>query len=126
MIDVNIHPTKSQVKFQDASLAFRAVQASFRDGFENAPWLPPRTFSAANFGEVSSAVASIQQPTETIPFSGVEFERTQFKKKVSESIMPARNYEKPEVQSTPVAAFKELRVQSPYGPWFARSHWASS
>lgn len=38
-IDVNIHPTKSQVKFQDANLAFRSVQASLRDGLEKAPWI---------------------------------------------------------------------------------------
>ncbi len=39
-IDVNIHPTKSQVKFQNPSLAFRAVQASVRDALETAPWVP--------------------------------------------------------------------------------------
>jgi DNA mismatch repair protein MutL len=38
-IDVNIHPTKSQVKFQDANLAFRSVQAGLRDGLEKAPWI---------------------------------------------------------------------------------------
>ncbi|PIS11010.1 MAG: DNA mismatch repair protein MutL [Bdellovibrio sp. CG10_big_fil_rev_8_21_14_0_10_47_8] len=39
-IDVNIHPTKSQVKFADPSLAFRAVQAAIRDVLETAPWIP--------------------------------------------------------------------------------------
>lgn len=38
-IDVNIHPTKSQVKFKDSSLAFRAVQASIRGTLEKAPWI---------------------------------------------------------------------------------------
>lgn len=38
-IDVNIHPTKSQVKFQSPSLAFRSVQAALRDGLEQAPWI---------------------------------------------------------------------------------------
>ena len=38
-IDVNIHPTKSAVKFQDANLAFRSVQAGLRDGLEQAPWI---------------------------------------------------------------------------------------
>jgi len=42
-IDVNIHPTKSQVKFRDPSLAFRAVQASIRGTLEKAPWLPAVT-----------------------------------------------------------------------------------
>ncbi len=38
-VDVNIHPTKSQVKFADSSLAFRAVAASLREALEKAPWL---------------------------------------------------------------------------------------
>ncbi len=42
-IDVNIHPTKSQVKFQNPSLAFRAVQASVRDALETAPWIAKNT-----------------------------------------------------------------------------------
>lgn len=39
-VDVNIHPTKSQVKFQDASLAFRAVAGALRSTLEQAPWIP--------------------------------------------------------------------------------------
>ncbi len=38
-IDVNIHPTKSQVKFLHPQDAFRAVQASIRDTLEKAPWI---------------------------------------------------------------------------------------
>lgn len=38
-IDVNIHPTKSQVKFRDPGLVFRAVQAAIRETLERAPWL---------------------------------------------------------------------------------------
>lgn len=114
MIDVNIHPTKSQVKFQDASLAFRAVQASLRDGLEKAPWLPPRTFSAANLGEKSSEVEPVQQPTETIQFSGDQFERTQFKKKNLE-FQNQNSYSRPDpIASTPLSAYQELRVPSPY------------
>ena len=39
-IDVNIHPTKSQVKFQDASAAFRCVHGALRQALEQAPWIP--------------------------------------------------------------------------------------
>ena len=39
-IDVNIHPTKSQVKFHNPSLAFRAVAAALRETLEKAPWVP--------------------------------------------------------------------------------------
>lgn len=38
-IDVNIHPTKSQVKFVSPQEAFRAVQGAIRQVLEQAPWL---------------------------------------------------------------------------------------
>lgn len=59
-IDVNIHPTKSQVKFQDASLAFRAVQASFRDGLEQAPWIEKNQIHQINHTNVNSKFVAAQ------------------------------------------------------------------
>jgi len=38
-IDVNIHPTKSQIKFQDAGSAFRIVHSTLRSAIEKAPWM---------------------------------------------------------------------------------------
>ena len=38
-IDVNIHPTKSQVKFKDPTDAFRAISRPLRTHLEKAPWL---------------------------------------------------------------------------------------
>lgn len=38
-VDVNIHPTKSAVKFRDPSRAFRAVSRILRGALETAPWL---------------------------------------------------------------------------------------
>lgn len=62
-IDVNIHPTKSQVKFQNPSLAFRAVQASVRDGLETAPWVPKT--QNTNFDSVSHSFEnSVQSAVE--------------------------------------------------------------
>jgi len=50
-IDVNIHPTKSQVKFRDPQMAFRSVHRCLREGLEAAPWLKtsfaPQTTSHA-------------------------------------------------------------------------------
>lgn len=40
-IDVNVHPTKSQVKFQDPSMIFRGVFHALRDTLEKGPWLKP-------------------------------------------------------------------------------------
>lgn len=53
LIDVNIHPTKSQVKFQDASDAFRAVHGAIRQGLESAPWIP-KVASGATENQSSS------------------------------------------------------------------------
>lgn len=78
-IDVNIHPTKSQVKFLDASLAFRAVQASVRDTLEKAPWVP----AGVNRQEMN--VVSAQPEIESLSLASLaldsSFERTQFQKK---------------------------------------------
>ncbi len=38
-VDVNIHPTKSAVKFREPSRAFRAVSRTLRQALELAPWL---------------------------------------------------------------------------------------
>lgn len=38
-VDVNVHPSKSQVKFVDSRNAFRAVNHAIRFNLEKAPWL---------------------------------------------------------------------------------------
>ena len=38
-VDVNIHPTKSQVKFRDRQSAFRIVHRGIREILEKAPWV---------------------------------------------------------------------------------------
>ncbi len=38
-IDINIHPTKSAVKFVEPSKVFRAVYHALREGLERAPWV---------------------------------------------------------------------------------------
>ena len=79
-IDVNIHPTKSQVKFQSPSLAFRAVQASVRDGLETAPWVPKNS-------NIESAVQKYSVLNYEIPeaknytFNDQSFVKTQFQNK---------------------------------------------
>lgn len=125
-IDVNIHPTKSQVKFQEASLAFRAVQASLRDGLEKAPWLHRKNNSIdeADFKPfvglnnqnsqiqnqfINQDINKYQNSKEfknqnnyqNQSFSGDHFDRTQFKKKTFE------------IPSTPLSSFhlqKEART----------------
>ena len=38
-IDINIHPTKSEVKFQNSSNVYRAVYGGLKSGLEKSPWL---------------------------------------------------------------------------------------
>lgn len=83
LIDVNIHPTKSQVKFQDASSAFRMVQGTLRTALEKAPWLG----SYQQQGETSNQPIAKwpsfeQQQFNQVPgFKDHSFEETRFKNK---------------------------------------------
>ena len=54
-VDVNIHPTKSQVKFRDPQLAFRAINRTLREALERAPW---QQASAPGKAAVAKAVES--------------------------------------------------------------------
>lgn len=72
-IDVNIHPTKSQVKFLKPQTAFRAVNRGVREVLEKAPWV------AQDIGVSKTKMA---EPTfEPQQFTGGEFERTQYPKR---------------------------------------------
>lgn len=82
-IDVNIHPTKSQVKFRDAQAAFRAVHRCIREGLEKAPWVIGKAegiASAARSASVQNAMQSYLE-TQQSNFSTHEpaFVKTQFK-----------------------------------------------
>lgn len=86
-VDVNIHPTKSQVKFQDPSLAFRAVAGSLRSSLEQAPWLPPTSRPAPTAqGAMDETFKGTQglpnfAPTENLGFTDQSLKTTQFQKK---------------------------------------------
>lgn len=82
-IDVNVSPTKSQIKFRDQSMAFRAVHAAVRDTLATAPWLA-QILTAKN--DISS-VPIADTMTDNLSFSSGEISRTQYqvKKKWSET-----------------------------------------
>lgn len=72
-IDVNIHPTKSQIKFQDSSSAFRTVHSALRHALEKAPWIT---------GYNPQATAKpLQAEVQNMKFHDQSFEQTQFKNK---------------------------------------------
>lgn len=89
-VDVNIHPTKSQVKFQEPSLAFRAVAGALRSTLEQAPWIVRNTEntiqagalvagSATTANDLSSAMPAM--PQQNLSFQDRSLDVTQFQKK---------------------------------------------
>lgn len=78
-IDVNIHPTKSQVKFHSPSLVFRAVSAALRETLEQAPWVPKGAAAAAVAQTPPAEVAPSH--LEQVSFSHQDFHVTQYAKK---------------------------------------------
>ncbi len=76
-IDVNIHPTKSQVKFHNPSLVFRAVQAAIRETLEKAPWTPEVQKGPRDSGLGESMITPQVQSS----FAHQDFHVTQFQKK---------------------------------------------
>ncbi|MEY4617693.1 MAG: mismatch repair endonuclease MutL [Pseudomonadota bacterium] len=83
-IDVNIHPTKSQVKFVNAQEAFRAVQASIRDVLATAPWLQqnPETSIGVAYKEVASKIEGRAEiVAKNLEFSDTAFQTTQYRQK---------------------------------------------
>lgn len=77
-IDVNIHPTKSQVKFAQPSLAFRAVSASVRETLEKSPWV--EKILKQNSQALVGSRAESEVP-ETLKFHGDAFATTQYQVK---------------------------------------------
>lgn len=91
-VDVNIHPTKSQVKFLEQSRIFKLVHYTLRRDLERARWID--TMRAASFDQdpESEARARVRESTEafvtrstsgdanvptSLRFSDSHFERTQ-------------------------------------------------
>jgi DNA mismatch repair protein MutL len=91
-VDVNIHPTKSQVKFVDQSRIFRLVHHTLRGALERAPWIEamkktsfaPSMASIDNgqFESVPSEENNFELVSDVTPsslsFGGDEFFRTQY------------------------------------------------
>lgn len=84
-IDVNIHPTKSQVKFQDASNAFRVVHGALRQALEVAPWIQkPLASQPTSSTSLFDLGATFEKPSvahKNLTFHDQTFTQTQFKQK---------------------------------------------
>ncbi|MEO0335296.1 MAG: DNA mismatch repair endonuclease MutL [Pseudomonadota bacterium] len=87
-IDINIHPTKSQVKFLDSRSAFRVVQRAVRGVLETAPWISDAFASEEEVAKGFSSEGSqgpklqdLQAQPENLSFAGSELDRVQLQKK---------------------------------------------
>ncbi len=81
-IDVNIHPTKSQVKFVNPQEAFRSVQGSIRSVLEQAPWLKQNPETSIGVGYQDQTVTrEISAAPVNLEFADEAFKTTQFRTK---------------------------------------------
>lgn len=79
-VDVNIHPTKSQVKFRDNSETFRLVRRALRDGLEKAPWIPAASQSLLTKEPATSTSAPVYE-AENLRFDDTALQKTQYAQK---------------------------------------------
>lgn len=81
-IDVNVHPTKAQVKFKDPQTVFRVVCRAVRSILEKSPWLgalPPQVTTPAFTW--SPPPPNAQPEAQNLKFEAPELERTQYSQK---------------------------------------------
>lgn len=107
-IDVNIHPTKSQVKFQDASAAFRCVHGALREAIEKAPWIPKNLASENSFtaSTFSNTPFEYQAPVvSNMSFHDHSLQQTQFKQKDFDLQKMANNFKTAVATDTNVPGF---------------------
>jgi DNA mismatch repair protein MutL len=94
LVDVNIHPTKSQVKFENPSTAFRAIVHAIRDGLEKAEWVksvPDRLASDRSELDRSEPRGSLSpyRPMEPrqLEVASPEFQQTHFRKRNFDAVI---------------------------------------
>lgn len=83
-VDVNVHPTKAQVKFREPQTVFRAVSRTVRSILEKAPWLGENSASNPSEGQTValSLGTSSEESLATARFSAPEFDQVQYSHKV--------------------------------------------
>ena len=110
-VDVNVHPAKSQVKFQEASQIFRLVHSVLRSELEKAPWRLNQGSDGRGSSEETrvsqvSAAASAASGSGSSPFSQAHFQRSFTAPEIN-----ATNYQKKDYSLDQLSAFRDQRKQ---------------
>ncbi len=109
-IDVNVHPTKSSVKFKDPQSVFRAVNHTIRQVLEKSPWLSSSELQVTtNGGESRHPSQSAPPIQENLKFGGADFERTHYNTKV----FPLAEVREALTRYSPQSAEVEIAPQMP-------------
>jgi DNA mismatch repair protein MutL len=89
-IDVNVHPTKSQVKFKDNSVVFRSVHRAVKSVLQETPWLKNLLNLGSNEFKNSEIKKTTQlvDPNINLTFSAPELTSTQWQQKASFQFEP--------------------------------------
>ena len=113
-VDVNVHPTKHEIRFQDPDSVFRTVYRALRHSLEQAPWIKPADVpSPSSYLERQSDAQTVKMSqTETLSQSGPfsQYSASRFQG------LPASAFEAPERMQRAALGIPDPTIACPHAP----------
>ena len=120
-VDVNVHPTKNQVRFRNPSKVFRMTQKTVRSLLEESPWLEELGQPSLSSHKKTPQESFSQYVFNSSELSQFESKKTYPKKKLKEEVAPQEPIKKtiplevqtthePKEESSKAQNFSALRV----------------